>query len=114
MNVNEILGSCIKALRSAENFTQEQITDKIGISRRKYAKIESGGNSITLDTLSEIAEVLGVTIGDITKVLDETSVFAYRVEEENRSSKKIFDMLDLFYANKHMYEKLLQEKYLEA
>lgn len=51
-----------------------------------------------------------MTIVDITKVLDETSVVAYRVEEENRSSKKIFDMLDLFYANKYMYEKLQQRK----
>ena len=106
MNVNEILGSRIKALRSAKNFTQEQIADKIGISRQKSARIESGVNSITLDILSEITEVLGVTIGDITKVLDESPAAEYRAGEENGSSKKIFDMLDLFYANKHMYEKL--------
>lgn len=110
MNVNEILGSRIKALRSAKNFTQEQIADRIGISRQKYARIESGVNSIALDVLSEIAEVLGVTIGDITKVLDESPAVAYRAGEENGSSKKIFDMLDLFYANKHMYEKLQQRK----
>ena len=43
-----------------------------------------------------------MTVGDITRVLDETSVVQYRVGEDNESSKKIFDMLDLFYANKHM------------
>lgn len=104
--MNEILGSRIKALRSAKNFTQEQIADQIGISRQKYARIESGANSITLDILSKVAEVLEVTVGDITKVLDETPVVAYRVGEEGGSSKKILDMLDLFYANKHMYAKL--------
>lgn len=36
----------IKALRSAANFTQEQIADQIGISRQKYARIESGTNNI--------------------------------------------------------------------
>lgn len=104
--MNEMLGSRIKALRTAKNFTQEQVADQIGISRQKYARIESGVNSITLDILSKVAGVLEVNVGDITRVLDETPVVAYRVGEEGESSKKIFDMLDLFYANKHMCAKL--------
>ena len=72
--MNELLGSRIKALRIAKNLTQEQVADQIGVSRQKYARVESGTNSITLDILSKVAE--------------------------------IFDMLDLFYANKHMYNKL--------
>ena len=104
--MNKVLGNRIKALRSAKNLTQEQVADQIGVSRQKYARIENGVNSITLDILSKVAEVLGVTVGDITKVLDETPVVAYKAGGEGGSSKKIFDMLDLFYANKHMYEKL--------
>ena len=104
--MNELLGSRIKALRSANNFTQEQVADQVGISRQKYARIESGTNSVTLDILSKVAEVLGVTVGDITRVLDETPVVQYRAGEDNESSKKIFDMLDLFYANKHMCAKI--------
>lgn len=104
--MNEMLGNRIKALRSAKNFTQEQVADKIGVSRQKYARIESGVNSITLDILSKVAEVLDVTVGDITRVLDETPTVEYRAGEESGSSKKIFEMLDLFYTNKHMCEKL--------
>lgn len=104
--MNEMLGSHIKALRTARNFTQEQVADQIGISRQKYARIENGVNSITLDILSKVAGVLEVAVGDITRVLDETPVVAYRAGEESGSSKKIFDMLDLFYANKHMCAKL--------
>ena len=104
--MNELLGGRIKALRSAANFTQEQIADQIGISRQKYARIESGTNNITLDVLAKIANVLKVQVGDITRVLDETPAVEYRVGAEKASSKKIFDMLDLFYANKHLNEKL--------
>lgn len=104
--MNELLGSRIKALRSAKHFTQEQIADQLGISRQKYARIEGGVNNITLEMLSRIANILEVTVGDITRVLDETSVVAYRAGSENVSSEKIFDMLDLFYANKHLYVKL--------
>ena len=81
--MNKLLGSRIKALRSANNLTQEEVADQIGISRQKYARIESGVNSITLDILSKVAKILGVTVGDITKVLDETPVVQYRAGEEN-------------------------------
>ncbi len=107
--MNEMLGSRIKAIRISKNFTQEQIADKIGISRQKYARIESGVNSITLEILSEIARVLDVNIGDITRVLDEVPVVEYRAGAEKASAEKIFDMLDLFYANKHVYAKLQRD-----
>lgn len=104
--MNELLGSRIKALRMAKYFTQEQVADQIGVSRQKYARIENGANSITLDILSKVAGVLDVTVGDITRVLDETPAVVYRAGVEGTSSEKIFDMLDLFYANKHVYNKL--------
>ncbi len=104
--MNELLGSRIRALRVAKNLTQEQVADKIGVSRQKYARVESGVNSITLDILSKVSEILDVSVGDITRVLDENPVVAYRVGKENSSSERIFDMIDLFYANKHMYNKL--------
>jgi len=108
--MNTLLGGRIKALRSAKNYTQEQMADRIGVSRQKYARIESGVNSITLDMLTKIAGILDVTVGDITRVLDEETEVAYRAGEG--SAEKIFDMLDLFYANKHMYNKL-QRRNLE-
>ena len=104
--MNELLGSRIKTLRMAKNFTQEQLADRIGVSRQKYARLENGVGSITLDILSKVAEVLDVTVGDITRVLDEEPVIAYRTGEEEGSSDTIFAMLDLFYANKHAYNKL--------
>ena len=87
--MNELLGSRIKALRNAKKFTQEQIATQIGVSRQKYARIESGANTITLEVLSRIANVLDVTVADITRVLDETPVVAYRVGSENTSSRKM-------------------------
>ncbi len=86
------------------------MAERIGISRQRYARIENGMNQITLEMLSRIANVLDVTVGDITKVLDETPAVAYRAGSENMSTQKIFDMLDLFYANKHLYTKLQQDR----
>lgn len=107
--MNEILGNRIRTLRTAKQYTQEQIAEKIGISRQKYARIENGTNSITLDILSKIANILDVSVSDITKILDEVENVEYRTLDKENTSKKIFDMLDLFYANKHMWTKLKQK-----
>lgn len=104
--MNELLGSRIKALRNAKHYTQEQIADQIGISRQRYARIENGTNNITLEMLSRIAKILDVAVGDITRVLDETPTVAYRAGIETKSVEKIFEMLDLFYANKHLNTRL--------
>ena len=104
--MNTLLGHRIKALRTAKNYTQEQLSERLGISRQKYARIENGSNSITLDILTKIADMLDVTVGDITRVLDEQPAVAFRAGTDGASSEKIFDMLDLFYANKHMYTRL--------
>ena len=93
-------------MRTARNITQEQIAEQIGISRQKYARIENGVNSITLDILSKVAEVFNITVGDITRVLDDVPAVAYRSGQRVDSSEKMFDMLDLFYANKHLSTKL--------
>lgn len=106
--MNGLLGGRIRTLRSAKHFTQEQIADRIGISRQKYARIENGANTITLELLAQIADILEVTVADITKVLDEEPAVAYRAVAENGSAEKILNMLDLFYANKHLYAKLQQ------
>lgn len=110
MNNNELLGNRIKELRNSFNYTQEEVAEQLGISRQKYARIENGMNPITLDLLSKLAAVMKVQVVDITKVLDDTPIVAYRVGEENSSTQKIFDMLDLFYANKHLHERLRDDR----
>ena len=104
--MNELLGNRIKELRNARHLKQEQVAELAGISRQKYICIENGTNNITLEVLSKIANVLDVTVGDITRVLEEPAVVAYRTGNGNTSSQMIMDMLDLFYANKHLYMKL--------
>lgn len=107
--MNGTLGSRIKALRIGKNFTQEQVAEQIGVSRQKYARIENGTNNITLEILVQIAGVFGVQVADITRVLDEAPAIAYRSGNTVGSSEKISDMLDLFYANKHLYDKLKRD-----
>ncbi len=104
--MDKLIGDRIKSLRNAHGLTQEQVADRIGMSRQRYARIENGYISVTLEILTELAGLFNVTVGDITRVLDETPVVAYRSVNGEGSSQNVFDMLDLFYANKRLYDKL--------
>jgi possible transcriptional regulator len=57
----------IRELREQNNWTQEQMADKLGITRNGYAKIERGESMPNLERLNDIATLFGV---QVTELLD--------------------------------------------
>ena len=97
------IGNQIKGLRLARHYTQKHIAEQLGISEQRYALIENGYSVIPLDNLTKAAAILGVTAKDIT---DGYCKWIETAKAGGTSSQKIMDMLDLFYANRHMYHRL--------
>ena len=54
-------------LRNSRGFSQEQIAEKIGISRQAYAKWESGATIPDIEKCSLLADVYGVSIDSLIK-----------------------------------------------
>ena len=54
-------------LRRINGFSQEQISEKIGISRQAYAKWESGATVPDINKCSLLAQLYGVTIDSLLK-----------------------------------------------
>lgn len=54
-------------LRSIHGFSQEQIAEKINISRQAYAKWESGATVPDIEKCSLLAGVYGVTVDSLIK-----------------------------------------------
>ena len=107
-----LLGRRIKELRAGKNYTQEQAAEKLGTSLQEYVRIENGDVSITLEILAKVSRALGVTVGDITGILDGVPEAAYHSGDGTGRMLpgEITGMLDLFYANKHLYRKLKGRK----
>lgn len=61
------LGLSIKKLRNQRNLTQQQLADKIGIGLNFMGKIEVAFSKPSMDTVIKIANVLNVTVSDLTK-----------------------------------------------
>lgn len=60
------VGEAIKKARQAQNLTQEQLGERIGVQRAQISRLEKGKSVITLPTMSRVFKALGIS----TAVLD--------------------------------------------
>lgn len=58
----------IRELREHHSWTQEEMAEKLGMTRNGYAKIERGESTPNLERLDEIASVLGVKVIELLKL----------------------------------------------
>jgi len=106
------LGKRIRRLRESMHMTQEQVADKLDISRQKLARIENGQNDISYAFLDGFSNIIGKPVSDITCILENSysstaTVFrSTNGNSEDDSFGLINSMLDLFYANKHLYNRV--------
>ncbi len=61
MGIKKELGLKIKRMRVKLGMTQEELSEKINISQRTLAGIETGENFLTAETLDKIIEALKTT-----------------------------------------------------
>ena len=54
-------------LRNINGYSQEQIAEKVGISRQAYAKWESGATVPDIEKCQKLAEVHGITLDGLVK-----------------------------------------------
>lgn len=86
----------IQNLRSKYNLTQEQLSEKLYVSRTAISKWESGKGYPNIDTLKDISELFNVTIDDL---LSSEEIINIAEEEQKINSKKtnnfIYGLLDV-------------------
>lgn len=54
-----LVGEAIKQARKAQNMTQQELADKMGVQRAQVSKIESGRN-LTLSTIARCFKAMGL------------------------------------------------------
>ena len=57
------VGEAIKKARKAQNLTQEELGERIGVQRAQISRLEKGKSVITLPTMSRIFKALGIKSG---------------------------------------------------
>ena len=95
------IGSFLKTLRSEKGITQEQLAERINVSRRTVSRWETGSNMPDLDVLIELADFYQVELREILdgerkgekmdQVVKETAlkVAEYSNEEKNKITRTV-------------------------
>lgn len=71
--LDRFLGNVIRDLRLKDNLTIAEVAAQAGISRGMVSKIENGQVSTSLETLSKIAQALGVSLAHLFRHYDMPS-----------------------------------------
>lgn len=64
-STSKLIGARIKELRRLRNFSQDQLSEKIGVDSKHLSRIELGKSFSSLETLEGIASVLQVELKDL-------------------------------------------------
>lgn len=105
----------IKSLREQRDWTQEEMAEKLGLTRNGYAKIERGESLPSLERLDEIAKIFDVNIVELLNLNEKNVIFQTQNQEVNYYQQSIhnenlqneIDKLELVVS--HLKE-LLQQK----
>ena len=79
-----MLGETIKLLREANNYTQENVSDYLGIKRSTYSNYETGDREAPWTVLEKLANLYGCDLYDLMSddkdVLQGVVACAFRVD----------------------------------
>ena len=80
-----IIGKNLSKLRSANNLTQQQVADCLGITRSAYSNYEDGVREAPMDVLLKSADLFGTDVHLLLErnedVVDNMLVCAFRVDD---------------------------------
>lgn len=105
--MNKELGNRIKTIREKASLSQNEVAKYLGISKDEYAGIELGIFPPTLVILNQLSKLFEVSVKMLTENSKESNYSDFNIAKE---TKEKLDMIDLFYANKKLYKKLIYQK----
>lgn len=83
-----MLSEKIYQLRRKSGLSQEQLAEKIGVSRQAVSKWEGGLSAPDLDKLKALSEYFQVTMDELTKDQDPNAAAVDTKQERNAASDK--------------------------
>ena len=78
----------LQKLRSEKNISQEQLADKIGVSRQSISAWESGKSSPELDKLIALSELFEISLDELTGEISTTKI-KFNKKDHEKSYKKV-------------------------
>lgn len=104
MEKNKMYGNKIRSLRLLRGYSQEYMATELEITQTTYSRIETDKQKLTAPMLELLAQVLGVSVPDITS--NEPLII-----QNNASNYGAQGRIENFFADqKELYQKMMESK----
>ena len=87
----------IKKVREAKRISQSELARKLSIEPTNYPRIEKRGNGLTIKQIQEIADALGVSVGELLggeAKVETSSEVVEKLERLEKENKLLNELLD--------------------
>ena len=98
MNMN-IISKYLQLLRKSNNYTQDDLAEKLGISRQAVSKWETGMTIPDLEVLLKISKLYDITINDILEPKIQPQRITDFEQISTISEKELKEVLEQFDTN---------------
>lgn len=95
-NITVIIGENIAALRKANNFTQQQLADKLNYSNKAVSRWEKGECLPSVETLSELCGFFGVEFDYLIRRHETPAVIKKKAADVNKIAIALLACLTVF------------------
>ncbi len=100
-------GDKIRSIREMRGFSQEYLSQKLGIAQNSYSRIENNQTKLSSEMLEKLAKELGVSPIDILS--NEPTIINFY--GANHGAQGSFGVIETFNAGqKELYEKIITGK----
>ena len=87
-NEEKLIGSRIKSLQKENKMSQEELANKLGISRSYFSKIENGQRDLSIEIMQKLCKVFNMSMDEFLETIEEKDNYL-EIETKN-FSKKVF------------------------
>ena len=85
MSVNEK----IRLVREAKGLTQEEVAEKLDMSKNGYGDIERGNSDVKLSKLKQIAELFEMELSELVDLSDKGTININFPNQQNKTNHQI-------------------------
>ena len=82
------IGVNLRRFRKLKNYTQQELADKVRISRVAYRNIETGDSEPRPSNLNALADTLGISVFDITEQVPKLESLRFRSHKSLTAQEK--------------------------
>lgn len=73
-SMNTKLNDKIRTLREIKHWSQEQMAERLNMSKNGYAKVERGETRLTVDTLDKISQAFDMDMVELMSISDKGAI----------------------------------------